>query len=95
MTIVELDLGAFLTHCMPVMLHDGDFTYNVPSNVDDVDLFDATANLPASKPLKETTDYVFQAALDESLALQLQSISRFTSRLRNIQQHLDALETYI
>lgn len=82
--IVKLDLGAFLTYCMLVMLRDDDFTCNAPSNVDEVDLFDAVANLPVSKPLEKSTDCVFQVALAGSLTLRLQSISESISRLGNI-----------
>jgi hypothetical protein len=95
MTIVEMDLGASLTHGMPVMLRDGVFTCNAPSNVDDIELFDGMAELPPSKPLEESTDSVFQVALAGSLALRLQSIGGTTSRLESTQAHLDALETHI
>jgi hypothetical protein len=95
MTVVEMDLGASLTHGMPVMLRDGDFTCNTPSNVDDIDLFDGMAELPPSKPLEESTDCTFQVALAGSLALRLQSIGGTTSRLESTQARLDALETHI
>ncbi|RFU32810.1 hypothetical protein B7463_g3494, partial [Scytalidium lignicola] len=95
MAIVEMDLEASLIYGMPVMLHEGNFTCNAPSNVDDFELFDGMTELPMSKPLEDSTDSIFQVVLVGSLVLRLQGITESGSRVENVQARIHALERYL
>ena len=50
-SIVELDLAASLNYGMPLMLHNGSYTCNPPSNLDDLDLFDGMIECHPQKRL--------------------------------------------
>lgn len=95
MTILELDVGASIDYGMPTMVHEGDFTCNRPSNVDDVELHEDMTELPGSKPLHQTTDSVFQVALTKSQPLRLRAIGGTFNQVHDAQLLINDLERYI
>lgn len=80
---------------MPCMLQPSHFTCHLPSNLNDIDLFNSMSEIPASKSLGELTDSVFQVALARSLITRLQALGDCTGKPENVQLYISTLEGYL
>ncbi len=87
-TIVEMDLQISMNCGMPSMTRVADFGWCVPSNVDDVDLFEEMTSLPMGKSSDEWTDSLCQVTLATSLQWRLEA----TDHVNNIGGEVDYQE---
>ncbi|RHZ57500.1 uncharacterized protein CDV56_108101 [Aspergillus thermomutatus] len=74
-TIVEMDVQASIESGMPVAIPDFDFGPLMPTNVNDADYDEFTADFPPAKPLHEWTDTLMQVTLASSLRQRIQMMS--------------------
>lgn len=87
-TIVEMDLQISMNCGMPSMTRVADFGWCVPSNVDDVDLFEEMTSIPMGKSSDEWTDSLCQVTLATSLQWRLEA----TDHVNNIGGEVDYQE---
>jgi Fungal specific transcription factor domain len=73
MTIVEEDLIISLMCGMPPMVSSDDFVCNLPTNVDDSELFEEMTELPISRSTSEWTDSICQHVLASTLLQRLKA----------------------
>ncbi|KAL5341960.1 hypothetical protein BJX70DRAFT_11508 [Aspergillus crustosus] len=74
-TVVEMELQASIAAGMPSSIPDIDFGPVPPTNIDDTDFDESTADLPAGKPWGIMTDASTQMVLANSLPIRLKTAS--------------------
>ncbi|KAL2817932.1 hypothetical protein BDW59DRAFT_130268 [Aspergillus cavernicola] len=74
-SVVEMDLQASIESGMPVNIPDMNFGPLTPTNLNDVDYDEDTAELPPAKPLREWTDALTQIILTASIRQRTQAMS--------------------
>lgn len=74
-TMVELDLQVAIDRGMPPSVQESDYDTAPPLNINDDEIHENTTELPAGRPLIESTDSSFQAVMSRSLPLRLKACS--------------------
>lgn len=77
--IVELDLQVALDRGMPPSVRKSDYDCAPVANVNDNEISEANVELPAEKPLDQTTDSSFQAVLARSQPVRLEACAMMHS----------------
>jgi enamine deaminase RidA (YjgF/YER057c/UK114 family) len=74
-TIAEMDLQASITSGMPIMTPQVDFHTLSPANLNDADFDESTTELPALRPLDESTDTLPLVTLARTLSHRINAMN--------------------
>lgn len=74
-TIAEMDLQASITSGMPIMTPQVDFHTLSPANLNDADFDESTTELPALRPLDESTDTLPLVTLAKTLSHRINAMN--------------------
>ncbi|KAJ6080253.1 hypothetical protein N7467_010006 [Penicillium canescens] len=74
-TIAEMDLQASITSGMPIMTPKVDFHTLSPANLNDADFDESTTELPAPRPLNESTDTLPLVTLARTLSHRINTMN--------------------
>lgn len=74
-TVVELDLQIAIDRGMPPSVQDSDYDTAPPLNINDDEVHEDMAELPAEHPVNKFTNSSFQAVMSKSLPLRLKACS--------------------
>ncbi|RYN25258.1 hypothetical protein AA0112_g8631 [Alternaria arborescens] len=74
-TVLEIDLQASMMGGMPLIAPDLDNYNPVPTNLNDEDFDESSTKIPASRPLSDLTDTVYQVYLATSLPQRFEALS--------------------